>query len=496
MGKFADAFQNLLSVTLHRDEIEPLVFEREAAPAKKALVKSMRDGALSGEMGNAGVNVVQLGSIKGETSRLFQKRNVNTLRAYAEYSIWVRAAIDIYRRKVGSARWQVESEDKEKAVSRNVKKRIEELLKNPNQTGETYNSVKGKLIEDYLVLGHGAVELSLLNDLTPYAMTAMDAGRLAFVEGWDGTRPDRPRYAELFASGSKIKRFLADPQVMCLVNRPRSYDPLGLSHVETLDISVRALLEGDDYLLRQLCEPAPNGALNLGEGVTPKQVDETRAQIQATRKAFIVMGGTTGTDYIPFNATAKEMQVLDSQVWFVRQVAAVFQVSTAALRLAVDTSRANTEAMLSNDDEGPAGLLEDLMELESRVIVRRFDYLGKHNLKIDYPIMHRKDEKKQADIAKTQTGGQAWGTLNEARAMTGLPELDSKDHPFANEIIMRQGGKMIPMSIWAKQQTEVKPDEDHNNPGENKNAKNKSDSEKEETEGSGGKQSKKEIVSE
>ena len=91
MGKFQNAFQNLYKQ----------VFRRKQSAQNEQLVKSLRDGALSGDVGgaNAGVNIIQIGNSRGETSRLFQKRNANTLRAYAEFSIWVRAAIDIYPHK-------------------------------------------------------------------------------------------------------------------------------------------------------------------------------------------------------------------------------------------------------------------------------------------------------------------------------------------------------------------------------------------------------------
>lgn len=420
--------------------------------------KSLRDGAMAGDViTGAGIGIVHQTS-GSDTRRLFKKRDVRLLRAYAEYSVWVRAAIDIYHRTVAPAEWTLGMADRTRAMNAGVEREVSELLNHPNQLGETYSTIKKKMIEDFLVLGHGAVELLLRRDAIPRGLRVIDAARLGFVQGWDGSRPDQPRYALLDAGLMKPERYFADAQVMCLVNRPRSYDLLGLSHIEVLDLAVRALLEGDDFHLRQISQPAPSGALNLGEGTTGKQVDQVRADIQAVKRAFIVMGGTKGTSFIKFDGTERDMRLLDKQVWFVRQVAAIFQVSTAALRLAVDTSRANTEAMFENDQEGPAALLKEVREIENGTIIRRWGKVEEHNVKLDYPIMSQKDEKQQSEIASTEFAGMPWASMNEARRRTGLEEWDTNKYPFADEALIATPAGPVPMSIWQDRVKEPPPD--------------------------------------
>jgi len=235
---------------------------------------------------------------------------------------------------------------------------------------------------------------------------------------------------------------------MVMVNRPRTYDPLGLGHVEMLDFCVRSLLEGDDYLFNNVLTGSANGVLNLGVGVTKQQVDEFRQQLNASKKSLAIIGGVENTSYIKFNGTEAEMRVLDTQIWFVRQIAAIFQLSTAALRLAVDQSRANTEAMLENDQEGPGALLWHVRQAENAALVKPFDVTGHDNLILDYPIMSRADVKQQAEISQIQTANTPWVTINEARRANGQQPIDMR---AADEILVQSPNGLVPLSTIESQ---------------------------------------------
>ena len=433
MGKFADIFKQSVSLGL--------LPARQAEQAEK----SLRDASMSSEpVSSPGGNITVIRAAGGSgTARLFKKQNVRSLRNYAEYSVWVRAAIDIYRNSIGQAQWQVVPYDPMKPPNESVQREIEDLLDNPNTTGESYSSIKERMVEDYLVLGHGAVEQALRRDGTPYQLWPVDASRFAFADEWDGTDPQLPRYAELYPNGT-VKRWLSDAHAMVLVNRPRSYDCLGLSHVEVLDLAVRALLEGDDFLLNRTLSSTPDGLLNLGEGFDQRQADQFRQELQRIKHAFAVMGGSKNPSFIPFRASEREMRLLDTQIWFVRQVCSIFQIPTAVLALAVDTSRANTEAMLQNADNGPGALLWRIREMERAKIVRKFGRYEEINIDLDYPIMSKRDEKQQAEITSIQTGNGAWVSINEARRAAGLPPLD--DVEAADEILIPTRQGPIPLS--------------------------------------------------
>lgn len=412
-------------------------------------LKSLRDAA-----GGGNFTVVRIG--ERDPTRLFRKADVRTLRNMAEHSIWLRAAIDIYRGQLGRAKWQIVPYDETRPVNERVKRDIEKLLKRPHPGEESYAEIKKKFIEDFLVVGHGAVEKIIRRDGAPYRLMTMDAASVAFVESWDGTDTHVPRYAQLHTAGptgteplsgavGTVKRYLADAHVMTMVNRPRSYDKLGLSHVEAVYRAVIALLEADDYLLRQITDAAPNGALDLGEGASQEQAEEMRRQIAAVRKAFVIIGGTKGARFLRFNGTEREMRLLDQQVWFVRQVAAIFQISTAKLRLAVDLSRANAGEMLDDDQEGPGALLDDVEEAENRQIVEAFGDVEEHNCRLRYASVSERQLKNRAELNKTQLGGRAWATTNEARKQMGLPALEMR---IADEVLVPVGQRsVVPLSV-------------------------------------------------
>lgn len=383
----------------------------------------------------------------GNTARLFRKSNTRTLRMYSRYSSIVRSATDIYCDLIERAEWKVVPVDPKRPMNTGVKREIEKLLKSPNLSGEPYSQIKRKAAEDYLVVGLGAFEKQVRRNLRPFRIFPLDAAKIGVNAGWDGTDPSMPRYAQ-FDDAGRVRRWLPDAMAMVLVNRPSSYSELGWSHVESLDTAIRAVLEGDDTFLQQMIDRTPGGALDLGEGVGKTQVDQVRQEIQAVRKAFIVMGGSKNPSFIRFDASEREIRALDKLLYFKRQVAAIFQLPMAMLGELVDSSRANTEALLENADRGPGALLWRIREMENAHLVLRFGPFEEHNCMIDYPIMSRRDEKQQADITSKQTSSSAWISTNEARRAAGQPDIEL---PIANEVLIPIGKSRVPLSVLNEQ---------------------------------------------
>jgi hypothetical protein len=404
-------------------------------------------GDLTASAPGAAASVAQTPT--GSTARLFRKNNTRMLRLYSRHSSIVRSALDIYGDAIERAEWKVVPADSKRPMNKRVKSEIEALLKRPNPSGESYGQIQRKATEDYLVVGLGAIEKQVRRNLTPYRMFPLDAARLGVVDGWDGLDPKRPRYAQFDATG-RVSRWLPDSMAMVLVNRPTSYSEVGWSHVEALDTAIRAVLEGDDTFLQQMIDRTPGGALDLGEGVGKTQVDQVRQEIQAVRKAFIVMGGSKNPKFVRFEASERDIRALDKLMYFKRQVAAIFQVPTAMLGELVDSSRANTDALLENADKGPGALLWRRRELENAHIVERFGPVEEHNCLIDYPIMNRRDEKQQAEITSIQMGrGKgAWVSTNDARRAAGLPEIELR---IANDVLVPTSKGPIPLSVLEEQ---------------------------------------------
>lgn len=400
-----------------------------------------------------GIEVIDLSVGKG-FSTLERKPSVQLLRKFAKNSTWVRAAINYKRDKIGRAHPEIvplDSTQKPSRVDKRVRAEVEKLLRRPNEAGTSYGYLKEQMLEDYFVLGEGNLELELYNDLTVRGIDILDAAKIGHNKKWNGKTEGVPRYCEFSDYYSpKISRWLANEQVFSLINSPMSDSTLGLSHVEILRLTVLALLTSDDFLLNQVENPISEKLISLGEGVTPQQTEAFKYQMKVVRDKLAVIGGAKDPKVLNLSGSAEEMRILDSCEWFVRQVAAVFNISTAKLKLSVDTSRANTSEMMADDLEGLEADLTRIIELENSCFINRYSYLGEINLQFSYPIMHRKDEKQQALIAKQQTGV-PWASINDARARTGEKLYDEKDMPHCNEPLVPIGkGQFLPYSVWVK----------------------------------------------
>ena len=400
----------------------------------------------------SGIAVIDLGG--GLSRQLERKPDIAMLRNYAKYSVWVRAAINFKREKIGRALYELvplDSTSKPNRTDKRVRAEIEKLLRSPNNAGDSYGYLKEQLLEDYYVIGHGALELDLFVDTTVRGMRILDAARIGFIKNWDGKTPGAPRYAEFSDKFvSRVRRYLAHEQLFCIVNCPMSDRKLGFSHVEALHRTVLALLSGDEFLIKQIIQPVSEKLISLGEGATQSQVDSFKYQLQQVHDKLAVIGGAKDPKVLNLSASADEMKILDGCEWFVRQVAAIFNISTAKLKLAVDTSRANTSEMMADDIEALEGDLTRLIELENAVFIDRYKYLGEINLQFSYPILHRRDEKEQAMIASQQMGGQAWASWNESRSRTGEKALDINKFMYADEPLVNTKDGPIPMSVWQK----------------------------------------------
>lgn len=371
------------------------------------------------------------------------KRNVKRMRNFAEYSKHVRTAIDYYRTTVGRAMPTVVPYDEKKPISKKIQTQIEALLLQPNQLKQPYSTVKEMLVEDYLVVGHGATEIQLNRGGEPMGLYPLDSARLGFLNNWDGN-PKKPRYVLLDEGVSAVKSPVFDQQAMVLINRQRSYDALGLSHVEVLDLTIQALLNGDEFLLNQVMSPTPNGALNLGQTATPQQVSQVTSAIDRVKRAFIVLGGTEGAQFIPFNATEREMRMLDTQEWFVRAVAMVFQLPLILFGLHLEQNRANTNALLAEKQEGLGALLWKIQEAENACIAQKFGTFAEHNCMIFYPVFNHRDAAQQAGVTQTMTAGRGWITLNEAREQNGQEKLPN---PSADQVWFGEGDAMVSIEM-------------------------------------------------
>ena len=383
-------------------------------------------------------------------------RDVRTLRAIAQKNIWVEAAIRICTQRLARAKPVIRQYNRDKPLNKAVKQQIETLLSNPTPRKMTYTQMRSAAIRDYYVIGHGVILKSLNRDLTTYRLDVFDAARLGFVPDWDGN-PKRPHYAimENDGDGSRVKEWLADPQAMVFFNTPRSYSELGLSNVEVLYRSLLSILEGDEVLAKQVLMPTKSGLLNLGRGLVADQIKEVRAKIEQNDYPFVITGGLDNPQWVGIGQTGVTAdQIINALVWFVRGICAIFGISTSDLMLSVDTSRANTESLSDNTDEGLITLLEYLRDVENSELVLPFGPFEEHNCYLDYPTLNQQDEAAQTSIATAQIGS-GLISINDGRASLGK---DPRPERIANDILIPMGKGQPPIPLSALEMQYYNPD--------------------------------------
>src|SRR5262249_40567369 len=108
--RMLDLVKETLSLGLYSPALDP--------DAKKSL-RDMTFAGASYPIGTGAVGVTRT-DIGPQTGRLFKKQNVRTLRNYAEFCPFVRAAIDIYRDTIEKAEWRLNPADRERPMNATV----------------------------------------------------------------------------------------------------------------------------------------------------------------------------------------------------------------------------------------------------------------------------------------------------------------------------------------------------------------------------------------
>lgn len=355
------------------------------------------------------------------------KSDVALFRHWAEHSEWVAGAINIRRSQISSAEWGIVPYDNTKPHSKRLSKRIYELLNKPNPAVDGFRGLIEPVVEDILTLDAGSIELvrNLRDDVVE--LWPVDGGEIRVNALWDGN-PNEPRYYWYPTGVSQQMASWENNDFIYMISRPRSYSPVGLSNLETLKLTIEAELYGHEYNRRQVEGAAPDGVLNLGEGVTRDQVREFQAFFEsevAGKGALGFIGGTKGADWIPFRQNNREMQFLEWQIYLVRKIAVVFGLSPQDLGVTFDVNRSTAETQLQiSEDRGLRPLMSLIQDYLTQEVVWDPTFGGSdNNLAFRFTALNLKETTAKANINKMALSGVPWKTVNEARIEDGREPL-------------------------------------------------------------------------
>lgn len=364
------------------------------------------------------------------------KTSVDMLRHWAEHSEWVRAAISIRKAQVAQSDWDIGPFDPDKPYSVRQADKLRRLFARPNPQDGDFRTFAERVLEDVLVLDAGCIEEVRGLGGETVELWPVDGGSVRVDRFWDGN-PDAARYYWYPPMASQPVASWVSDDFLYIMQNPRTYSVIGLSPLETLKLTIDAELSGSLYNKRQVEGAAPDGIINLGEGIRPEKVDEFRAYWDsevAGKGAIAFIGGSKSPSFIDFRKSNRDMQYQEWLNWLVRKIAAVYQLTPQDLGLAFDVNRSTSEVLAENsEDRGLRPLLGLIQSTFTREIVWDEAFGGPaNNLAFMFTNLNMKESLSRAEFNKLALAGMPWKSINEARVEAGMEPLEGFDKLMAN----------------------------------------------------------------
>lgn len=357
--------------------------------------------------------------------------NAAMYRYWAKYSEWIRGAVNIRRSQISSAEWDIVPYDQRKPYSKRLQQRVKRQFQRPNPTNTSYRSFVEPVVNDLVILDAGVIEKvrNLYGELLE--LYPVDAAQIRVNALWDGD-PKNYRYY-WYPDGQPRAAFTSQDMVYMMTN-PRTEWPIGLPMLETLKLTIEAELSAHEYNRRQVEGAAPDGVLDLGEGISKEQVDAFQAYFAAEiagQGTLGFIGGGKGAQFIQFRDSNREMQFLEWQIYLVRKIAVVMGITPQDLGITFDVNRSTSETQIQiSEDRGLRPLMSVVQEYFTQEIVWDQAYGGPdNNLAFRFTALNLKESTARANINQTALAGVPWRYVNEARIAEGrepIPELEGK----------------------------------------------------------------------
>lgn len=357
------------------------------------------------------------------------KPDAKMYRHWSTNSEWIRGAVNIRRSQVSSADWDIVPYDKNKPYSRRQQKDVKRLFMRPNPANDSFRSFVEPLVEDIIVLDAGVVEKVRSLDDGLREMWPVDGATIKVNANWDGNA-DETRY--YWYPDYKERATFKNEDILYMMANPRTNSPVGLSGLETLKMVIEAELFGHEYNRRQVAGAAPDGVMDLGDGMTQPDVDKYRAYFEsevAGRGAIGFIGGSKGAKWIPFRQTSRDMQFLEWQIYLVRKIAVVLGLTPQDLGVTFDVNRSTSETQIQiSEDRGLRPLMTLLQDYFTEEIIWDRSFGGPdNNLAFRFTALNLKESTAKAAISEKALAGVPWRTMNEVRLEEGREPLKAME---------------------------------------------------------------------
>lgn len=368
--------------------------------------------------------------------RRIVKSTPQLYRSWSIHAPFVRVAMDIRIGQAMLADWDLVPAFRDgKTPDPGLMRQIREILTVPNTTGELYGDFISRYAEDLLALDAGSIEKErMLNGEIAYLHVA-DGARIAVDRFWSGD-PEEPRYYWCPTPTDVVP--LLNRDLIYTMLHPRSYEPVGVSILETIKMSIEAELSGSMFNSRSITQAAPDGIMDLGENVRPEQVTAFRSffEQEIAGKGMIgFWGGTKAAKFIPFRGSNKDAQFMEFLQWEARKIALGFQLSPQDLGFLNDVNRANAEVQQQNtEDRGTKTFLGKIGNAITAEVCWDPGYGGiANNIAFRYRTVSDRASLAKAQEMKLALAGMPWETVNGGRMKLNLPPIgdpNDESNPF------------------------------------------------------------------
>lgn len=212
---------------------------------------------------------------------------------------------------------------------------------------------------------------------------------------------------------------------------PRSYSFYGWSPVQSLEDVIRTLKEAVIYSLTGLTERGvPEGIisiLDISNTELERLKDYWKKEVYGKHHKFAVIG--RDSKFTSVAVTARDMEMLATQQWFVRLVMAIFNCEIPVLSLHGEAPKAGTIAIIRRERLKAILPLLQLFEYEmNSEILSEFGY-DDVEFKFQTYDIDEDQKKRQMDLADVSAGVL---TINEVRQQNrGMDPVAWGDSPFS-----------------------------------------------------------------
>ena len=365
-----------------------------------------------------------------------QKTNVDQWRAWARWSPWIRAAVNIRKEQIASADYEIGPFDIDKPYSKRLAKQIKSIFDFPNPRERSFRAFATKVMDDLMTLDAGVFEIvgSLMEPVR--YVYPVDAKFVRVAREWDGIESDAARY--FWYPDGQLRGSWKNTEMGYVMVNSTTYNPLGIPPPETLKISIDTLLSGNDYNRRQMLGAAPDGLLHLGEGVPPDKVESFKsdwAAFQMQGGALSVIGGGKNPSYTSFRDSNRDMQFTEFMRFMVTEIAIVYMLSIQDFQQLFDINRSTGETQAElTEDRGLRPLADLLQDEFTQQIVWHPSFGGPdNNLAFRFTKLKIKESYERARTHDLALAHFPKNTVNEARVDDGrepIGDINDEDNPF------------------------------------------------------------------